>query len=200
MTTLKNETFKEAEASWDLERLYADLADVKGELLTLTERLNLRGLLCGYTPAELADLRIKDTLGLQADVCSTVRRYVKDLQRKGKVDQIPKRMSSEKMLEVLKESGYYRKTARASTVETEKILPIKNLEGPAKVAVINNKISGNNEIIHIEIEKLTLSFSAEQLKELLNSVVGGDGEKQQLVNTLVNLVKTVVGGEKKDPK
>ncbi len=59
---------------------------------------------------------------------------------------------------------------------------------------------GNKEFIHIEIEKLGLTLSEEQLKELVNTVVGGEDEKKQLVNTLVNLVKTVVGGEKKDPK
>jgi hypothetical protein len=199
MTTITEDNFQDAETLWDLERLYIDLAEAKGELLTPTEQLTLRGLLCGYTPAELAEMRVKNKEGQRTNVSRGVGGYVKKLM-KVRGYEVPERMNSVEMLNMLKQAGY-KKTAKD---ETEKILPRKNLETVAKMAVVinaNNEISGNNEIIHIEIERLTLSFSVEQLKDLLNlvnTVVGGDEEKKQLVNTLVNLVKTVVGGEKKE--
>lgn len=55
------ENFSQAAQSWDLERLYADLAAAKREFaphkkrgLTEVETERLRGLLCGYSPAEIA--------------------------------------------------------------------------------------------------------------------------------------------------
>jgi hypothetical protein len=50
----KTDLFKQATDFWDLERLYADLATVKGEELSETEALHLRGLLCGYNSATIA--------------------------------------------------------------------------------------------------------------------------------------------------
>jgi hypothetical protein len=40
---------------WKLEQLYIDLASVKGKTLTPVEKRLLRELLCGYSPAEIAD-------------------------------------------------------------------------------------------------------------------------------------------------
>lgn len=55
------ENFSQAARSWDLERLYVDLAAAKREFaphkkrgLTEVETERLRGLLCGYSPAEIA--------------------------------------------------------------------------------------------------------------------------------------------------
>ncbi len=60
MATEKEEKFTQAGMFWDLPRLYTDLAVVKGEKLTSTERLHLRGLLSGHSPAKLAKLLYKD--------------------------------------------------------------------------------------------------------------------------------------------
>jgi DNA-binding CsgD family transcriptional regulator len=55
------ENFSQADQLWDLERLYVDLAAAKREFaphkkrgLTEVETERLRGLLCGYSPAEIA--------------------------------------------------------------------------------------------------------------------------------------------------
>lgn len=47
--------FAEAKNHWNLEKLYIDLATIKGKGLTPLEKKLLRGLLCGYSPAELAE-------------------------------------------------------------------------------------------------------------------------------------------------
>jgi hypothetical protein len=48
------ENFTEAANHWNLEKLYLDLAVAKGRSLTPVEKKFLRGLLCGYSPAEIA--------------------------------------------------------------------------------------------------------------------------------------------------
>jgi len=50
-----NDRFREAARDWDLETLYTDLASAKGKRLTPTEKQHLRGLLCGYSPAEISE-------------------------------------------------------------------------------------------------------------------------------------------------
>ncbi|MTJ48321.1 helix-turn-helix domain-containing protein, partial [Dolichospermum sp. UHCC 0259] len=49
------ERFVQATNYWDLETLYTDIASAKGKRLTPVEKLHLRGLLCGYSPAEIAE-------------------------------------------------------------------------------------------------------------------------------------------------
>ena len=48
------EQFSQAALHWKLETLYDDLSSAKGKRLTPVEKLHLRGLLCGYSPAEIA--------------------------------------------------------------------------------------------------------------------------------------------------
>ena len=49
------EEFQEAAKSWNLERLYMDLAGAKGKGLTRVEKQYLRGLLCYCSPNEIAE-------------------------------------------------------------------------------------------------------------------------------------------------
>jgi hypothetical protein len=46
--------FDDAENEWDLQRLYLDLAEVVGKELAPRQKKLLRGLLCGYSPKEIA--------------------------------------------------------------------------------------------------------------------------------------------------
>jgi GTPase SAR1 family protein len=80
------ESFSQAATKWDLERLYTDLACAKREVvphrqlgLTAVEKTHLRGLLCGYRPAEIASRLNKQTKGVEVDLCNTLYRYVETL-------------------------------------------------------------------------------------------------------------------------
>ncbi|MBV6625021.1 MAG: NB-ARC domain-containing protein [Rivularia sp. (in: Bacteria)] len=64
------EEFIEAKNNWDLEKLYIDLASAKGKALTPVEKKFLRGLLCGFSPAEIASKVYKTRSS------STVRVYL----------------------------------------------------------------------------------------------------------------------------
>ncbi len=80
------EDFAGAANDWDLERLYEKLARAKKEWashtragLTPTEKLHLQGLLCGYSPAEIAEKLPKDRRGLEANLSRGLYRYVEIL-------------------------------------------------------------------------------------------------------------------------
>ncbi len=64
------EEFIEAKNNWELERLYVDLASSKGKALTPVEKKFLRGLLCGFSPGEIANIVYKSRSS------STVRVYL----------------------------------------------------------------------------------------------------------------------------
>ena len=56
-----DEPFAEAKQRWQLDLLYTDLSAVKGRGLTRVEKSYLRGLLCGYSPNEIAEqLQVKN--------------------------------------------------------------------------------------------------------------------------------------------
>ncbi|MEC4819291.1 MAG: NB-ARC domain-containing protein, partial [Scytonema sp. PMC 1069.18] len=64
------EEFIEARNHWELEKLYVDLGLAKGKSLTPVEKKFLRGLLCGFSPAEIA------ITVYQSRSSSTVRVYL----------------------------------------------------------------------------------------------------------------------------
>ncbi|BDA75423.1 hypothetical protein CAL7716_095890 [Calothrix sp. PCC 7716] len=74
-----DEQFLQAANYWDLETLYGDLASAKGKRLTPVEKRHLRGLLCGFSPAEIAEKLGKNGKGVETDLCATIYRYVKSL-------------------------------------------------------------------------------------------------------------------------
>jgi hypothetical protein len=78
--------FTDAAKNWELQRLYKDLTVAKRDFaphkrrgLTETEKKHLRGLLCDYSPAEMAKKLHKSARGVEADLCSTIYRYVEQL-------------------------------------------------------------------------------------------------------------------------
>ncbi len=83
-----NEYFYQAAYQWDLETLYIDLASAKGRELTPVEKVHLRGLLCGYSPSEIAEHLNKSIKGVSVDLSNTLYQYVKNLigNTNGKVE------------------------------------------------------------------------------------------------------------------
>ena len=78
-----DEQFAQAANDSDLETLYIDLASAKGKRLTPVEKLHLRGLLCGYSPAEIAEKLQKSVKGVGVGLCQTLYQYVKNLAGRG---------------------------------------------------------------------------------------------------------------------
>ncbi|GEM_PF-1878856 len=83
-----DDSFTEAEFNWNLVRLYKALAVAKGEHLTPVEKLHLRGILCGYSPAEIAQQLHKNIKGVEVDLSKTIYQYVKILMNKSESEEV----------------------------------------------------------------------------------------------------------------
>ena len=78
--------FTEAEKKWNLEKLYEDLraakqrcGSVRRKVLTDTEKCHLRGLLCGYSPEEIAKERGRKPETISTTLSTTLYCYIKEL-------------------------------------------------------------------------------------------------------------------------
>lgn len=78
--------FTEAEKNWNLEKLYEDVrtakqqcGSVKLKVLTDTEKCHLRGLLCGYSPEEIAKERGVKVGTINDTLSKTLYRYIEEL-------------------------------------------------------------------------------------------------------------------------
>ena len=100
--SLNTDPFFQAVNHWDVETIYIDLASVKGKRLTPIEKKHLRGLLCGYSPTEIAEKLNKSPKGVEVDLCNTLYQYVKGLvgNSNGKVE------NWRNIAEWLEEAGY----------------------------------------------------------------------------------------------
>ncbi|MEB3282251.1 MAG: NB-ARC domain-containing protein [Lyngbya sp.] len=84
-----DQKFLEAEDNWNLEQLYSDLTaakqfhkDSEKQKLTNTEKAMLRGLLCGFSPAEIATALHRNCSGLRVDLSRGLYRYVEVITKK----------------------------------------------------------------------------------------------------------------------
>jgi hypothetical protein len=81
--------FIEAIAYWNLETLYVALESAKQQVypgkckkLTATEQACLRGLLCRYSPSEIARELHREPKGLRVELCRGLYRYIEMLSVK----------------------------------------------------------------------------------------------------------------------
>jgi hypothetical protein len=166
MTVSIEEHFKSAGELWDLKRLYDDLAVVKGDSLTRTEKLHLRGLLCGYSPAVLAKKLHKSPRGLQSDVSSTINQYIKKLVNKHQCPPLKKLNNAGDIGDLLEKAGY----KKVSNISIDGVnLPIECTESVVKINNLN-VVKTNNKNVTVEINiRLITSLPVEQLSKLLTN-------------------------------
>lgn len=126
--------FAEAANNWDLETLYADLASAKGKRLTPVEKLHLRGLLCGYSPTEIAERLNKSVKGIGVDFSNTLYLYVKNLVGRG--DE--KIENWRNITEWLEEAGY--KMQSSQQVEVSDRSQVKFIIKKANISLEKNQI------------------------------------------------------------
>ncbi len=143
----KREQFKQAEQQWDLERLYRDLASTKGQYLTPVERLHLRGLLCGHSPAEIADKLKKELRSVENALSATIYSYVKELSSVGK-----KIRNWQNISKYLEEAGYKKQPDFPLRKFLQGItLPLEALEGLITVNQRRCNNYNNQKIFEINI-------------------------------------------------
>ncbi|MCL1467056.1 hypothetical protein [Argonema galeatum] len=106
-TTDKTEAvFSEASTNWNLEKLYSDLACAERKSLTPLEKTFLRGLLCGYTPAEISErvYRKRDANSVRVSLSRGLYRYIEKLLDRPNNTTI--KLSGKCIPHLLKEAGY----------------------------------------------------------------------------------------------
>ncbi|MCE2698016.1 MAG: helix-turn-helix domain-containing protein [Nostocales cyanobacterium LE14-WE4] len=129
------ERFAQATNYWDLETLYTDIASAKGKRLTPVEKLHLRGLLCGYSPAEIAERLNKNVKGVEVDLCNTLYKYVKSL-----VDKSDEKVENwRNITEWLEEAGY--KSQPSIESEIGDGVSIKLLVQEANITLEKNQLT-----------------------------------------------------------
>jgi hypothetical protein len=131
---LTNQPFAEAANHWDLETLYADLASTKGKRLTPVEKLHLRGLLCGYSPADIANKLHKSVKGVESEMCTTLYPHIKSLV--GKSNE--KVENWRNITEWLDEAGY--KTQLSPEPQVSDYLPVDTWVKIGSISIEKDKI------------------------------------------------------------
>ncbi|XZN99039.1 MAG: helix-turn-helix transcriptional regulator [Microcoleus sp.] len=129
-----NEQFTQAANHWDLETLYIDLASTKGKRLTPVEKLHLRGLLSGYSPAEIADKLHKSVKGVESEMCTTLYPHIKSLV--GKSNE--KVENWRNITEWLEEAGY--KTQLSAESQVSDSLPVDTWVKIGSISIEKDKI------------------------------------------------------------
>ncbi|HEY9699235.1 MAG TPA: NB-ARC domain-containing protein [Trichocoleus sp.] len=118
------DTFVEAAGEWDLDRLYADLGEVKRVFsnsnrrivaLTDVEKACLRGLLCGYSPTEIANTLKRDITGLRVDLSRGMYEYIEIL-----IEQRPRNWQQVSFL--LQKAGY-----RLNSTQAKQTSPLSSI-------------------------------------------------------------------------
>ena len=154
MPPKKKQLFAEAARYCDLDRLYKALADAKRKIspqarkgLTDTEKLYLQGLLCGHSPAEMAELLNLSPKSVEVFVCKTLYQYVKNLV--GKPSDEPAG-NWRNVLSWLEDAGY--KTEPSLQYNFNGCLPTETL-----VKIVGMELENQNTLT-IDIN-LKLSFA-----------------------------------------
>ncbi len=130
----KEDLFAEAAKNWDLERLYQAFAEAKRQIsprsrrgLTETEKLYLRGLLSGCSPAEIARQLFQTSKSAEVYLCKTLYQYFK------KIADLPNEPVGNwrNICDRLQEAGYQTQSSPEfkinNSVPTEALIKIVNI-------------------------------------------------------------------------
>ena len=101
------EDFIEAKNNWDLEKLYIDLASAKGKALTPVEKKFLRGLLCGFSPAEIANkvYKTRSSSTVRVYLSNGLYKYIEEMLSKQAQESIKVKNWS-RVIQLLEKAGY----------------------------------------------------------------------------------------------
>ena len=129
--------FTEAANNWNLDKLYIDLADAKGKSLTPVEKKILRGLLCGYSPAEIADkvYQSNNSNVVRVYLSNGLYKYIEELLIR-KTGNLIKVKTWSRVIQLLEKAGY--KTSSFKQMPSGKSLT-------EKPQIVTNLVSSRNK-------------------------------------------------------
>ena len=155
----KEDLFTEAAKNWDLERLYQAFAEAKRQIsprsrrgLTETEKLYLRGLLSGCSPAEIARQLLQTSKSAEVYLCKTLYQYVK------KIADVPNEPVGNwrNICDRLQEAGY-------QTLSSPEFKLNNSIPTEALIKIVNIGFKESTVSIDINIQ-LTLPSTSETPK------------------------------------
>ncbi|MBF2064077.1 MAG: NACHT domain-containing protein [Calothrix sp. C42_A2020_038] len=128
------EEFVEAKNSWELEKLYVDLASAKGKALTPVEKKFLRGLLCGFSPAEIANTvyKTRSSSTVRVYLSNGLYKYIEEMLSNQSGTSIKVKNWS-RVTQLLEKAGY-KKNWVFTEATTNRVMTRKN-EAPAEVKI-----------------------------------------------------------------
>jgi len=111
------EEFTEAADNWNLEKLYIDLSGAKGKSLTPVEKKFLRGLLCGYSPAEIADkvYQSRNSNAVRVYLSNGLYKYIEELLIR-QTGHLTKVKTWSRVIHLLETTGYKTRVLNADKV------------------------------------------------------------------------------------
>lgn len=120
--------FDEAANHWNLEKLYIDLASAKGKGLTPVEKRILRGLLCGYSPAEITNIiyKTRNSSSVRVYLSNGLYRYIQEIlsDRTREKKEIT---HWSKIISLLEKAGYKNYSRLSSEVLNSPLIQAKSL-------------------------------------------------------------------------
>ncbi|MDM9385252.1 NB-ARC domain-containing protein [Chlorogloeopsis sp. ULAP01] len=119
------EEFIEANTHWEIEKLYVDLALAKGKALTPVEKKFLRGLLCGFSPAEIASkvYESRSSSTVRVYLSNGLYKYIEDLVS-NQAGYSVKVKNWSRVTYLLEKAGYKKKLL-AVDLDSDRILTTK---------------------------------------------------------------------------
>ena len=157
--------FTAAEKYWHLEKLYIDLAAVKGRGLTPLEKKFLQALLCGYSPAEIAAqvYQSRSSSAVRVSLSNGLYKYLQELfiRQTGKAEKI-KNWSC--VTNLLEKAGYKKEYARR---------PQASASSPVETSIFTNlvPVTDNYQDWEERIDVRVFSGRDEELAQLKQWIV-----------------------------
>lgn len=146
------EDFTEAANNWNLEKLYIDLATAKGKGLTPVEKKFLRGLLCGYSPAEIADkvYKSRNSNAVRVYLSNGLYKYIQELLI-GQNGHTIKIKDWSRVTNLLEKAGYKTKVPNESNTSSIPVANQNEIDLTYRVVRAPNKRQNLEEAIDVQV-------------------------------------------------
>lgn len=156
-------TFIDAEKEWDLSRLYQDLSIANEKELTSLEKLQLRGLLCGHSPAEIAAQIHKDRKGIEVDLSNRLYPCIKNLISKQTGNRVDRVKNWRNINQWLAKAGY-----KIPSLETSTLALNESLKDQV-VKIVSSALKIQNVICNANCQKIVFDINIRMVAPLPSS-------------------------------
>lgn len=139
--------FYEAANHWNLEKLYIDLASAKGKGLTPVEKKILRGLLCGYSPAEITNIiyKTRNSSSVRVYLSNGLYKYIQEMLS-SQIREITKITHWSKITSWLEKAGYKNYSSLSTNLGSSQNIQVKSSTQVEEKPQFHKRYDGGNAI------------------------------------------------------